>query len=130
MAIASIFALARQEFDGVLDGLVYGAMVGIGFATAENYVYYLDAIQNRGWYALFELFILRGLVFCLSHAMYSGIVRAGFGMARHVIGKWKRIRYIATGIVGAYAVHALHNYGGRSPGLGTALSIIWHPVDS
>ena len=123
-AIASIFVLARQEFDGVLDGLVYGAMVGIGFATAENYVYYLDAIQTRGWYALFELFILRGLVFGLSHAMYSGIVGVGFGMARHVIGKWKRIKYIAAGIVGAYAVHAVHNYGGRSPGIGTALSIM------
>ena len=36
LAIASIFFFARQEFDGMLDGLVYGGMVGLGFATAEN----------------------------------------------------------------------------------------------
>jgi RsiW-degrading membrane proteinase PrsW (M82 family) len=124
LAIAAVFVLARQEFDGVLDGMVYGAMVGLGFATAENYIYYLDALQSGGWYALFELFVLRGLVFGISHAMYSGLVGAGFGMARHALGFWKAAGYITGGLLGAYALHALHNYGGRSPGVGTALSIL------
>ena len=124
LAIAAIFVLARQEFDGVLDGMVYGAMVGLGFATAENYVYYIDALQSRGWYALFELFVLRGLVFGLSHAMYSGVVGAGFGLARHALGVWKDTGYITGGLLCAYTLHALHNYGGRSPGMGTAISIL------
>ena len=124
LAIAAIFVLARQEFDGVLDGMVYGAMVGLGFATAENYIYYLDSLQSGGWYALFELFVLRGLVFGLSHAMYSGLVGIGFGLARHALGGWKDAGYITGGLLGAYVLHAMHNFGGRSPGLGTALSIL------
>jgi RsiW-degrading membrane proteinase PrsW (M82 family) len=124
LAIASIFFFARQEFDGVLDGLVYGGMVGLGFATAENYIYYIDALQNRGWYALFELFILRGIVFGLSHAMYSGIVGAGFGMARHTLDTRKRISYIIGGLITAYCIHVIHNLGSQSPGLGSILSIL------
>ncbi len=124
LAIASIFFFARQEFDGVLDGLVYGGMVGLGFATAENYIYYIDALQNRGWYALFELFVLRGIVFGLSHAMYSGVVGAGFGLARHTIGSRKRISYIIGGLIAAYCIHATHNLGSRSPGFGSILSIL------
>ncbi|MDP6652194.1 MAG: PrsW family intramembrane metalloprotease, partial [Gammaproteobacteria bacterium] len=121
MAIAAIFLLARQEFDGVLDGMVYGAMVGLGFATAENYIYYIDALQNRGWYALFELFVLRGMLFGLSHAMYSGIAGAGFGLARHAIGVWKDTGYIVGGMLVAYVLHSLHNFGARSPGVGTTI---------
>ncbi len=124
MAIAAIFLLARQEFDGVLDGMVYGAMVGLGFATAENYIYYIDALQNRGWYALLELFVLRGMLFGLSHAMYSGIVGAAFGLARHAIGVWKDTGYIAGGMLVAYVLHSLHNFGARSPGVGATISIL------
>src|SRR3546814_12754020 len=35
----------RQEFDGVLDGIVYAGFVGIGFAFTEN-ILYLSAAYN------------------------------------------------------------------------------------
>src|SRR6266508_2881230 len=30
----------RKEFDGIIDGLVYAGMVGVGFAFTENILYY------------------------------------------------------------------------------------------
>ena len=34
------FFAKRDEFDGVVDGIVYAAMVGLGFAMTENIQYY------------------------------------------------------------------------------------------
>jgi RsiW-degrading membrane proteinase PrsW (M82 family) len=35
-AISLIFLIFRREFDGVLDGIVYGALVVFGFGMTEN----------------------------------------------------------------------------------------------
>ncbi|MFB6180080.1 MAG: PrsW family intramembrane metalloprotease [Halorientalis sp.] len=44
------FAYRRDEFDAVIDGAVYGAMAGLGFATIENVLYittaYIDAVHG------------------------------------------------------------------------------------
>ena len=34
----------RQEFDGPTDGIIYAAMVGLGFAMIENVGYYINAL--------------------------------------------------------------------------------------
>ena len=48
-AILVRFYLARKdEFDGVVDGVIYAAMVGLGFAFAENVDYYGRAFQQGG----------------------------------------------------------------------------------
>ena len=52
-----LFRRHREEFDGMLDGLLYGALVGLGFSMTENIRYYLRAepghlnavIVARGW---------------------------------------------------------------------------------
>ena len=36
----AIYRWRRHEFDGVLDGIVYAGMVGLGFAFTENVLYY------------------------------------------------------------------------------------------
>src|SRR5687768_6620887 len=58
----------RHELDGILDGIVYAGMVGIGFAFIEN-VFYLASAYNGtdgmgpgGTSALTGVFVLRCLV--------------------------------------------------------------------
>ena len=36
----AIYRWRRHEFDGVLDGIVYAGMVGLGFAFTETVLYY------------------------------------------------------------------------------------------
>src|SRR5258708_3924797 len=40
IGIVVIFLIARSEFDDVLDGFVYGALVGLGFQIAEDMFYF------------------------------------------------------------------------------------------
>src|SRR4051812_21561039 len=37
--LVALFLFSWREFDDVLDGVIYGAMVGLGFAFAENMLY-------------------------------------------------------------------------------------------
>jgi RsiW-degrading membrane proteinase PrsW (M82 family) len=40
LGIMTIFLIASSEFDDVLDGFVYGALVGLGFQVAEDMFYF------------------------------------------------------------------------------------------
>src|SRR5712691_8817941 len=41
-----LFFWKRDEFDGIIDGIVYAGMVGLGFAMTENIAYYGRAVQG------------------------------------------------------------------------------------
>ena len=42
------FFWKKDEFDGVIDGIVYAAMAGLGFAMTENIQYYGHAVMEGG----------------------------------------------------------------------------------
>ena len=44
------FFAKRDEFDGVVDGIVYAAMVGLGFAMTENVLYFGRVYLEGGGY--------------------------------------------------------------------------------
>ncbi|BAS28322.1 PrsW family intramembrane metalloprotease [Limnochorda pilosa] len=66
-------AFRSRAFSQVVDGLVYGGVAGLGFATAENLLYG----AALGW----SLGPLRALVTAWVHAGFSGMV--GLGTAWH-----------------------------------------------
>jgi len=82
-AVLFIFLLFREEFDGVLDGILYGALVGLGFATVENVIYYFDAGYSGGGAEMVKLAWARGALGGIgTHAAYTGIIGCGFGLVR------------------------------------------------
>ncbi len=85
LAILLLMWFYRHELDGVLDGLVYGALVGLGFAMTENILYFITAYRDEGWSGLGELFVIRAVVNGFGHAMYTGVIGAAIG--------WSRSRY-------------------------------------
>jgi len=109
LAILMIFLIFRREFDGVLDGIIYGALVGFGFAMTENALYFLGALMEGGAASWVALVFVRTLVFGLNHGLFSGIVGVGFGYAAMARGAWKRWLAPLVALVGAIAVHAVHN---------------------
>lgn len=110
-ALLGIFYLFRQEFDGVLDGLVYGALVGFGFAMTENFFYFVGAFDEGGLGALTMLIIIRSVIFGLNHAFYTGLMGIGLGLARNARSRFVRFVWIALGLSAAILAHALHNLG-------------------
>jgi RsiW-degrading membrane proteinase PrsW (M82 family) len=84
IALIFLFFLFRRHFDNVLDGMLYGALIGLGFAWLENILYYVQASgSGDGAMGMLKLTYLRGVVNGLSsHVTYTGLTGMGFGLVR------------------------------------------------
>lgn len=80
MALAAIWFFFKKDFDNVLDGIVYGAMVGLGFAAFENFSYYVNCTSYQD---VLTLTYVRGIVAGVgSHACYTALTGMGVGIFR------------------------------------------------
>jgi len=126
IALFAIYKFMRNEFDGVLDGLTYGALIGFGFAMTENFLYFIGAFNEGGFVDLTVLIFLRAVIFGLNHALYTGLFGIGLGLARHAKTEKAARFWMIAGFVAAIGSHALHNLGATISsvnGLGIVLSI-------
>jgi RsiW-degrading membrane proteinase PrsW (M82 family) len=114
LALVGLYVFARGEFDGPLDGIVYGALIGFGFSMTENVLYYLASDT-----ALSALFWVRGVVFGMNHAFFTSIVGLALGAVRYRRARALGVGAFALGLAVAILFHGLHNYVGRFqlPGL-------------
>jgi RsiW-degrading membrane proteinase PrsW (M82 family) len=108
LALIGLFVFARGEFDGPLDGIVYGALVGFGFSMTENLLYFV-------WYApdLSGLFWVRGVFFGLNHAFFTSMVGLALGAVRYQRRPWMGAVALSGGLALAILFHALHNFAVR-----------------
>ena len=109
LALLGLFLLVRNEFDGVLDGVIYGSVIGFGFAMTENLLYFLGAWRDGGYGNWGTVVVMRSLVFGLNHAMYTSLTGVGFGLARYARTRSRRLLVLLTGLVAAIVLHAVHN---------------------
>ena len=61
-ALLVIVIAFRHHFDNVLDGILYGAIVGLGFAWFENVSYYVGVGMEEGPLGMLKLAYVRGLL--------------------------------------------------------------------
>ncbi len=106
LAVAIIYLARRSEFDGWVDGIIYGATVGFGFAFVEN-VLYLTAAD--GWGEWLRLFILRVVVFGFMHGYWTALTGIGFGVARGLKSNSAKLLAIGIGLSAAIWSHLVHN---------------------
>ncbi|MGI8918678.1 MAG: PrsW family intramembrane metalloprotease [Pyrinomonadaceae bacterium] len=102
------FFAKRDEFDGVVDGIVYAAMVGLGFAMTENIQYYGRAAFAEGP-GLTAVFILRGTVAPFSHPLFTSLTGIGLGLARQSRNTFVKLITPVLGFAMAVALHAIWN---------------------
>ena len=99
----------RQELDGPTDGIIYAAMVGLGFAMIENVGYYVSAMvrpEVGGVPLLGVTFVFRGVLAPLAHPMFTAMTGIGAAYAAtHRRGGWA----LAAGLAGAMFLHGLWN---------------------
>ena len=101
----------KTEFDGIVDGLIYAAMVGLGFAFMENIDYYGRALIKDGPNGLAVTFTLRGVMAPFSHPLFTGLTGLGLGVARQTHRRWVRTLAPSLGLIGAIVLHAAWNAG-------------------
>jgi RsiW-degrading membrane proteinase PrsW (M82 family) len=102
----------RRELDNTLDGLIYGALIGLGFAFTENILYFGGAYLEDGLAGLGLLFVGRAVIGGWGHAVYTGFTGAAIGWAR---GRYRCgvLRFVVPflGWLLAVVLHALWNGG-------------------
>lgn len=81
--IAFLTVIKRQEkhFNQVVDGIIYGALIGLGFALAENIYYFYNAskvFQYTGHF--WAVFAVRSFGTMLAHTLFTGVF--GFYFAK------------------------------------------------
>src|SRR5437660_3195073 len=110
-----LFLWKKDEFDGVIDGIVYAGMVGLGFAMTENVLYYGRAVQG-GLGGLTFMFILRGMAAPFSHPLFTSMTGIGLGWSRQSNNGFVKVVAPVLGFMLAILLHGTWNgtatYGG------------------
>jgi protease PrsW len=79
LGIVLIYLIVRDEIDDVMDGFVYGAVCGLGFAVVEDVFYFMSVFGGHPSGVL-RGFLLRVVASGLySHVLYTGLVGMGIG---------------------------------------------------
>ncbi|HEX6248458.1 MAG TPA: PrsW family intramembrane metalloprotease [Nocardioidaceae bacterium] len=105
----------RRVIDGVLDGIVYAGMVGIGFAFTENILYLASAyiggegIGEGGIGAATGTFIVRGIFSPFAHPFFTVAIGVGIGYAVTTRSRFWRVAAPLVGYAAAVLGHALWN---------------------
>lgn len=110
LGVLLILWIGRRHFDGPVDGIVYGAMVGAGFAFTENILYFADSLTAGGVGQVTVTFVLRGILSPFAHVMFTAVTGFAVGIAVRrglrgslVFGPW------AGGVAAAILLHAVWN---------------------
>lgn len=105
----------RDELDGVLDGIVYAGLVGVGFAFTENILYLAaahdgtDGLGPGGLVGVTTTFVVRCLLSPFAHPLFTALTGIGIGLA--VASRTPAVRWLAPlgGYAAAVAAHAIWN---------------------
>ena len=110
LGVLLLFWLLRAEFDNMRDGLVYGALVGLGFTWFEAALYVVNAYVKFGVAAFGLQLGARYALFGLGgHAMFTALFGASLGFALQTRRRWLRILAPIAGLALAIAAHMLNN---------------------
>jgi RsiW-degrading membrane proteinase PrsW (M82 family) len=117
MGVVTLFLIASSEFDGVMDGFVYGAMVGLGFTVVEDISYFFlaaaavpGAVSQSG--PVIDTFLIRvGAGGLYGHVLFTGLTGMGFAylVTQHRVPLPKRILGAALCVAAGVAAHAVWN---------------------
>ena len=111
LALLAFLVFSYRELDDVLDGIVYGAMIGFGFGFTENVLYVTSGVAEKGLAMGIFILILRTVVFGLNHAFFTSMTGAGMGAARLTRRVPLRLIVMSIGWCCAVFFHSIHNLG-------------------
>jgi len=119
--------IVKREIKELEDGLIYGAVAGLGFSATENLFYGYDFL-SEGLVVFLILIIVRSFGGCLLHA--SATALTGYGYGKTLINGTSKFRIVPYFIIAVFA-HALYNFlvsyniFGAATGLLLALLLVY-----
>ena len=96
----------KKEIDELEDGLIYGAVAGLGFSATENLLYGLDSL-SEGLLFFFVLITMRSFGACLLHASATALTGYGYGKT---IMKRASILSVLPYFILAIFIHSFYNF--------------------
>jgi RsiW-degrading membrane proteinase PrsW (M82 family) len=121
LVLLALLASRRTEIDGIEDGVVYGSMVGLGFALVANVYAYVVA-WNAGVGAIAEEFASRGVFGPVFQALCTSLIGLGVAYAAARPRGAGREGAILAGWLGAVALDALWNHSVAASGTGVIVT--------
>ncbi len=124
--VLGILLWLRNEFDGVIDGVVYAGFVAAGFAFTENIYYFGRAFAEHGFgdtstAGVVTAFILRGLLSPFCHPLFTAMIGIGVGISVRTHNNAIRLLAPIGGYLAAVTLHAMWNAAAT---LGTAQTFL------
>jgi len=89
LVVLGAFVALRREFDDTLDGVVFGAVVGAGFALAQSLVY-VRSLAPAAQIVTLTPSVFLGIFFAgLNQCFFTSVFGAGLGyMREEAPGRW------------------------------------------
>lgn len=109
LALFILFFWKRDEFDNVIDGIVYATMIGLGFTLVEDLIYHARAFAEAGLGGSIGSFISRGLLSPWGHPIYTSMTGIGLGLAVQSSSRLVKFGAPAAGLTTAIVLHAIWN---------------------
>jgi protease PrsW len=112
VGVVLIYLIARREIDDVLDGFVYGAMVGLGFTVIEDVFYFVNQFGGEVGGVLQGFFVRVVASGLYGHVLYTGLFGIGvaYFVSRRAQGSLgRRLAIAALFILAGMFAHFLWN---------------------
>jgi len=106
LGLLLLFVILRDEFDNVIDGIVYAALIGAGFAFVENFRYFATNARDT----LVFLIVGRLILGWLGHSTFTACFGAALGYIRHTRVHWKQILIPLLGYLIAVGLHSFYDF--------------------
>ena len=114
-SILYLIILKRDEFNEPMDGLVYGVVVSLGFATYENYTYVYEwastiAKEENLVFLEFSYLVAKGRSYSAipMHGLNGAVMGYYFGLYAFSGNK----NYLALSLILPYLFHGFYNFLG------------------
>jgi protease PrsW len=112
LALILIFLLLPTEANTMRDGIIYGGLIGLGFAVLESAAFIVSGYALTGEASYLSQLIPRFVLFGINgHALYTALFGAGLGQARQSItyGWVRKVLVIIGAFLLAFSAHAMSN---------------------
>ncbi|MEM0492343.1 MAG: PrsW family intramembrane metalloprotease [Candidatus Thermoplasmatota archaeon] len=96
----------KKNLEELEDGLIYGAVAGLGFSATENLLYGVTFL-SKGLFIFMVLMGIRSIGGCLLHA--SATALTGYGYGKTILKRTSFIRVLPYFIL-AVLLHASYNF--------------------
>ena len=118
-----LWAYRKKLIDGPLDGVVYAAIIALGFASVENIMYFSVAASDD---TLSLTFIVRGMLSPFAHPLFTMWTGVFLGKA---IALGRRVsNFVAMGLVLSICLHFAWNLTAVLSGISGVFPLVFIPL--